>query len=267
MGKALEILSGGVTAPAATLTALTMAAGDSLTVRDFSDGDCRLVAFWATQQTTAGNLVLRSPRLHDNVRGITFGAPVINYPVQLFLPPVQKLFAQDNLICQLSGSAVAGDIELASLLVYYSNLPGIDARLITPDDLITRGTNVLTSLNTVTALTGPSYSGAVAINSEVDLMKANTDYALVGYFCSAQCNCVTWRGSDTGNIRLGGPGRLPNIDITRNWFIQLSNLTGLPCIPVINAANKSNTFLEVQQDENAANVTVVSIYVELSGGV
>lgn len=266
MGKCLEILSGGATAPDSTLTSLTMASGDSATIRDFSEGSCRLLSAWNTQQTTAGSFVIRSPRLHDNVRCLTFQAPVLNYAAQLFLPPVQKLIAQDNLILQISGSAVAGDIELASILVYYDNLPGIDARLISPAEVLARGVNIMSSINTVTSATGPNYTGAEAINAEVDLMKANTDYALLGYFCSAQCNAVTWRGSDTGNIRLGGPGRLPNIDLTRNWFIQLSELSGLPCIPVINSANKANTFIEVQQDENAAAVTVTSIYVELGAG-
>jgi hypothetical protein len=263
MGKALEILSGGVTAPAAVATTLTLASGDSLTIRNAPSGKIKLLTAWNTQQTTAGELVIRSPRLHDNVRGITFPAPLMLNQPRLWLPHLQSLESQDTLTVTLTGSAVAGDIELASLLVYYENLPGIDANLITPDELKSKGVDILTVQNTITTTTGPNYTGAVAINATNDLMRANTLYALVGYSVSAQCGAITFRGSDTGNLRIGGPGRASEITETRDWFIRLSDLTQIACIPVFNSANKSNTFVEAQQDENAAAVVVTSIFIEL----
>jgi len=265
MGKALEILSGGVTAPGATLTNLTMASGDSLTIRNTSEGKTKLLTTWQTGQTTAGSFAIRSPRMHDNVRGITLFAPVTLNEAKLWIPHLQDLTSQDTLIVQLSGSAAVGDIELASLLVYYENLPGIEANLITPDELKARGVDITTVPNAITTTTGPDYTGSVAINASTDLLKANTLYALVGYEVSAQAGCVTWKGSDTGNLRVGGPARTASNLETRNWFIALSNLTGYPCIPVFNSANKSNTFVEAQQDENATAVNVTSILVELTG--
>lgn len=265
MGKALEIITGYATAPGATLTALTMATGDSTTVRNFTDGKTRIVTAWPTGKTTLGSFVIKSPRMHDNVRGITVPNPVSPIKPQLWLLKQQELLAQDQLTLQISGSAGAGEFMLASLLNYYDNLPGIESRLITPEQLKSLGVDIMTVINTLTPTAGGTYEGAVAINATNDLMKANTDYALVGYELTVAAHAVSWKGSDTGNLRVGAPARLSDNDNSRNWFIELSNLTGLPCIPIFNSANKSNTFVEVVSDEVAAATTLTSIFVELAG--
>ena len=264
MGKALEIISGSASAPGATLTALTMASGDSLTVRNFEDGKARLLTLWPTGKTTLGAFQVRSPRLHDNVRGIQVENPVTpNYP-PLWSQFLQELVAQDTLIAMISGSAGAGELMLASLLIMYDNLPGADAKLITPDQLKERGVDIMTCDNTLALTTGPNYTGAQAINTTNDLMKANTDYALIGYECSVSLGAVGWRGTDTANMRVGGPGRIAADFDTRDWFIKLCMLTGLPCIPVFNSANKSNTFVDGQQDEGAADSVITSHFVQLA---
>lgn len=264
MGKSLEIISGSATAPGATLTALTMAAGDSLTVRNFTTGKASLLTLWPTGKTTAGNLLVRSPRMHDNVRGIQFPNPVTPTYPPLWSPALQSLVAQDQLVAQISGSAGVGELMLASLLISYEDLPGIEGNFITPDELKSKMVDLITVQNTITTATGPNYTGAVAINATNDLMKANTPYALLGYTLSANCGCITYRGSDTGNLRVGGPGRAALPELTRSFFVDLSILTGIPCIPVFNSANKANTFVEAQQDEGAAATVVTSFFAQLS---
>lgn len=263
MGKAVEILSGSASAPGATLTALTMAAGDSLTIRNFVNGNARLITAWPTGQTTLGAFQIRSPRMHDNVRGIQFPNPVTPINVPLFSPALQTVVAQDQLIVSISGSAGAGDLMLASLLIQYDDLPGIEGNFISPDELKSKMVDLITIDNTITTTTGPNYTGAVAINATNDLMKANTPYALLGYALTVGCGCVTWRGSDTGNLRVGGPGRIAFLQETRDWFVKLSQLSSLPLIPVFNSANKANTFVEAQQDENAAATVVTSFFAQL----
>jgi hypothetical protein len=264
MGKAMEILSGSASAPGATLTALTMAAGDSLTVRNFVNGKARLLTAFPTGQTTLGAFQIRSPRMHDNVRGLQYPNPVApNFP-PLWTPACQELVAQDQLNVLISGSAGAGDLMLASLLVMYDDLPGIEGNFITPDELKSKMVDLVTIQNTITTTTGPNYTGAVAINATNDLMKANTPYALLGYALTVACGCVTWRGSDTGNLRVGGFGQPTMLEDTRDWFIKLSQLSNLPCIPVFNSANKANTFVEAQQDENAAATVLYSFFAQLA---
>lgn len=261
---ALELLSGGVTAPSTTNTALTMASGDSLAIRNAaSDSKILLLSAWGTNQT-AGHTRIRSPQLHDNVRGIQIFNTVDNndpaYP-SLF---GQKLKAQDTLIVEQTGSATGGDIEMSSLLVYYDDLPGIAANLISIEDLLSRGINIMSVENTITLATGPNYTGSEAITVDSDLLKANTNYALIGYNLDVQCGAVRWSGVDTGNLGVGGPGRAVQPLLTASWFADLSQKYNLPLIPVFNSANKGAIMVSGQQDEDAGNIILQSIFVELS---
>ena len=101
-------------------------------------------------------------------------------------------------------------------------------------------------------------------------MKANTDYALVGYLVSpvagqtvGECGCVRWRGVDTGNLGVGGPGSDTDRWLTSQWFLWLSERTGLPLVPVFNSANRAGILLDIAQDENGVDVLVTSIFAEL----
>lgn len=267
MGKAVELVCGRVVAPGATLTALTMSAGNTLTVRNAPlDSDVRLIGLWTDNQG-AGTIRVRSPRLHDNVQGIRYDI-IVSEPRNL-IPKgwFQKLIPQDTLIVELSGSATGGFIENAALLLYYSNLPGADARLASLDDVMKRAVNILTVENTITAGAGGGYTGEEPLNSEFDLLKANTDYALLGYTVDVECAAVRWRGADTANLGIGGPGLDTDRDITKNWFIHLSEYLGLPLIPVFNSANKAGILIDVQQDQLAAAVTVNSIFAEIGPSV
>lgn len=260
MGQALELLTGFVTAPGAILTALTMAIGDTLSIRSFNDpSSARLLTNWTDSQGI-GAFQIRSPKLHDNVQGITIQT-VIGNPLPLMPEGVtQKVYSQDTLTALLSGSAVAGDIETACMLMHYDDLPGISARLIDAMELAERCEEIMISTNTIATGTAGGYSGSQAINATVDNWKANRDYALIGYQVSVQCAAIRWAGSDTGNLGVGGPGDISQKDITGDWFRYLSMNTGRPLIPVFNAANKQSILISAAQDENGADPIVTSIF-------
>jgi hypothetical protein len=262
--KAMELLSGFVTAPSTTFTAATVLAGNSLTLRNAVEGSpVRLLALWGTHQT-AGNIRLRSPQLHDNVQGIRVYDVAAN-PINLLPDQMNQLLEpQDTLALELTGSATGGDIECASLLVHYEDLPGIEGRFIDSQELFTRTKNIVTVENTLALSTTGQYTGQEALNTEFDLLKANTDYALIGYLVSALCNCIRWQGSDIGNLGIGGPGNPTKKDVTANWFLNLAINYGLPLIPVFNSANKNGILIDGQQDENGTDTTVTSIFAELS---
>lgn len=266
MPKAYEVIAGQATAPGATFTALTMNAGNSLTVRNASlTADIRLLQMWS-KHNAAGVFRIRSPKLHDNVQGIRIRNPATLSIEMLPWVTFQKLVAQDSLIAEITGSATGGQIEEGAALIYYSDLPGQAARLTTVDDVLKRGQNIFTQESTITPGVVGGYSGAQALNANFDLMKANTDYALVGYRVDVRTTVVRWTGIDTGNLGVGGPGEPAIANETENWFIRLSQSQNLPLIPVFNSANKTAIITDIMQDQAGAVVTVTSIFIELAPG-
>ena len=263
MGAALEVIAGRVVAPGATLTPWTVNTGNSLTIRNAPlDRRIYIVQAWAVNQA-AGILRIRSPKLHDNVQGIRLRVTAARgFP--LFPSPVmQTVTPQDVLTVEQSGSATAEDVEMGALLIFYEDLPGIDARLMRAEDVLPRVKHIFTVENTLTVGTTGDWSGEEAINSEFDLFKANTDYALLGYRVSTRCGTVRYRGADTGNLGVGGPGE-PELNwLLGYWFVHLSQTYALPTIPIFNSANKQGILIDAHQDENGTAVTVTSIFAEL----
>lgn len=264
MGHALELISGSVTAPSSTETTLTAYAGNSYTVRAAKDGTpIWLIGMWGLSQAS-GIRKVRSARMHDNVQGIRFRT-VATQP-QPLIPwgRLQPLYPNDLLIDSLSGSATAGDIEIGHLLIYYEDLPGVDARLMMWDEVKQKIKNILTIEQALTAGTSGGYSGEQAITADIDVLKAGTDYALLGYTTNVAQSAFRIRGADTGNLGIGMPGDAANHHYTRKLFVTLSEQTGLPCIPIINSDNKSNTLFDTCNNENAASPVVSLIVAELA---
>lgn len=263
MGKALEIIAGIATAPGATVTAMVAQNAQSFTVRNFdNDKKAFLIGAWCDNQAI-GLFQIRSPKLHDNVRGIRWNVPagIVHNLIPDYID--QTLYAQDTLIVENTGSATAGDIQTAVLAVYYEDLPGAQARLFTLDEVNARLVNIFNVQCSIVAAAGGGFTGSQAINASIDLFKGNTDYAILGYIVDVECAAVGMVGPDWANLRIGGPGdNDPQIDTAR-WFINLSNKVGEGCIPVFNSANKTGTFISVATDENVGTFQVTLICAEL----
>lgn len=263
-GPALDTVSATGTAINTTIAALAAVTGDSLAVKNSPiEKVCRILSFWADAQL-AGTGRIRSARLHDNVSAIRFDT--IAGDIRPLMPwgCSQRVYANDVLNVELAGSSTAGDIETITLLLYYEDLPGVSARFITPDELMRRGTNMFYGENTVATGTAGGYSGSEAINVEIDQFHATGQYALVGYLIDTEMGAVCWRGPDTGNLRVSGPGEETERELTADWFIRLSRAYNMALIPVISAENKAATLIDILCDENGADPTVTSIYVELA---
>jgi hypothetical protein len=264
MGKALELISGRTTAPGATITAVTMNTGNSNQVRNAAlNSDIRLLNMWQ-RNNAAGISRWRSPKFHDNVQGIR-NRVVANDVSPLLVPGTnQKLVAQDQITIELSGSAVGGEIETTHGLIYYADLPGAEGRFIDPAELMRRQVNYLTNEVSITAGATGDYTGQVAINANFDLLKANTDYALVGYTVNVLCSAVRVLGPDFGNLGVGGPGLIGQRWLTERWFYHHSQQLAMPLIPVFNSANKGGTLVDVVQNQAAAAVVVTLSLFELA---
>lgn len=262
MGAALQVVSGRVTNPGATVTPTTPATGDSFQVQNFdTPAAASLIDAWALE-ATAGILSIHSPRMHDNIQGIR--TKILAATPQPVLPDwsSQPLVAQDTLIVALSGGGA--ETDGCTLLNYYTDLPGANARLYNWSEIEPRVRNILTNeVSITTGATVGDYGGGVAINSLFDLLKANVDYAVLGYNTDTSVQTVGLRGPDTSNFRLGGPGSNARFE-TRDWFVRQAARNNLPLIPVFNAANKGATIIDLVHNAAGATVIVDLILAELA---
>jgi len=269
MGRAIELVGGYAAHPGAVFTTLTPGTGQSFVVRgtDTSKGTWLLNA-WAFN-TTAGELRITSPRLHDQIQGIR------NRITAAFVPPLlpgphtdayaQRLYAQDNMTVQLTGGGGA-EIDNAGLLLAYDDLGGVNGRFIDMPTLVKVGLNEVTAEVTVAAVVTGDWGGAVAINSTFDNLIANTDYAILGGLVDTRGLAVGITGVDFGNLRLGFPAE-PNLRaMTNNWFMQLAVCFGAPYIPVFNSANKTQTVIDVMTNNAGGSYIINLLLVQLQPG-
>lgn len=250
----LDTISFTVTAPGAGPTAMAAVTGDPAAVRN-SDPTARvlLLAAW-TKAQAVGFTQLLFPAGHDLVRNIRYRNLANQCDNKLTFGFPQVMRPQDPLTLSQSGSAVAGDVELCHMLYWYESLPGVNAKMLTSAEVLSQGVELVTVEDTTTATAASVYSGARALNAASDLLKANTNYAVLGATLGAVCGALTIRGVDTGNLRASIPGLSGDAQWTNNWFAILADWFSLPCIPVINSANKAGIFIENVQDENLTAV-------------
>lgn len=256
MGRAIEMITGLATAPGGGMTFATALTGQSFTVRD-SRKATRLLAQFDRRQADGVTKIVSS-LLHDSSIGMQRSCPAGQGRADVLAIP-QALHAQDLLAVQMTGSAVAGDIEHTSLIIEYDDLAGISGRFISAADLKRRAANLFDNTITIATDVTGQYTGAVAVNSAQDGFKANTDYALVGYSVNGDpVHAIAYQGPDWGNLIVGGPGYEDlSVRNTSAWFIELD------AVPVMNSANKSLTLISAVADENGLNPIVTTHWVEL----
>lgn len=268
MGRAMEVIAGFATNPGAVFTALTMSTGQSSVVRgtDITKGTWLLNA-WAFN-ASAGELRIRSPRLHDFFSGIrnrvtaAQTAPLLQDLLNGAY--AQRLYAQDNLTIELTGGGA--ELDTAALLIGYEDLGGVAGRFIDAPTLYKIGLNVVTVEVTVTAVATGSFGGAVAINSSIDNLIANTDYAVLGGMTDTRGDAVGITGVDFGNLRVGFPAEPSLRNLTNSWFLNIaSGFTGA-WIPVFNSANKTQTTVDVQTNGAGGTYTINLECVQLLPG-
>lgn len=262
MGKGYQVVTGRVTNPGATVTALTVNTADSFTVRNAIQGSAvRLEQAWA-QEATPGVLRFTSNLLHDAVQGIRIRVGTTIRPLFPFAAE-EVLQPQDALTVALSGGGA--ETDMASFILYYDDLPGLEQILRSWEEIEARVEHIVTVENALTTGgTAGQYGGSAAFNASFDLLKKNRYYAILGYTTDVSVGTVGITGVATSNFRIGGPGSADPI-ITREWFIWLSQQTGRPHIPVINSADVPSYTVDVAATQTATGVNVTWILALLSG--
>ena len=262
MGKAFEIVAGRVTNPGATFTALTANTGNTFAVRAFDNSSTAWLENVWGQEATKGAIRIRSPKMHDAVNGLRWTVPAAVIRGFMADPVDTRLYSTDTLTVEMSGGAA--EIDAGAYVVYYDDLPGIDAQLGMWDTI---KPSIVDLVTVPVSVTGPTTSGdwsaGNTINSLVDTLKADTKYAILGYQCDTESLAVAIAGPDTGNLRVGGPGCVEPIE-TRSWFVRDSGPGMRPHIPVINSNNRGGTLVSVAKVGAGGTVAVELTLAELT---
>lgn len=253
----IELVSSSATAAAVIGTAATALATDSLVVKNANRSKrVDIIAAWATYQA-AGFAQIAFPSAHDTTRGFRVGIPIGVSPFVIAPGQSIQVQPQETMAITLAEAATAGDVAQCSMLLRYEDLPGVNARLITHSELARR-TELLTTIeNSLASTAGPSYGTPELLTADSDLLKANRDYAVLGFSSRTAVNTIYLLGPDFGNVRIAGPGVL-RPEITTGWFSMLSRMYNEPLIPIINSGNKAATYIGVTTDENAGTFVVTA---------
>jgi hypothetical protein len=258
MNTHIEILTAAATAALTTGTVATAVGSDSLMLKKGDQID--IIAAWQTNQTAGfGQLIF--PTAHDTTRGYRANAPAGVNPALLKMGIQMRCQSQETLAPIIAATAVAGDVENMTMLLRYKNSPGMNAHLITPQELDKRAEKWLTIENSLASTAGPSYGTPETFIADSDLLQAQREYAIVGLTPRTQVHAIYVQTPDGGNVRFGCPGMLRQ-EVTSQWFELLSRMHGEALIPVFNSSGKGNCFVGVITDENAGTF-VVDIHLAL----
>lgn len=257
---ALDTIASFQTTVNSTFAVGVMAPGDSANVRNFPPtAFAKIIAAYYDDVTTPLAWRVRSPLLHDNVRGIQFN-PGAAAPSELFPTFIgQPLQPQDGLTFELSTAAATGK-ALGAIGIYYSQLPGAASRLYSLGDIAPLVENIKPVV--VAVGSGANTAGQwldVLLTTTEALLHANTDYAVLGASLDVAVAALAVKGIDTGNLRCAVPGGVNN-PYGPDYFIRLSANTGLPLIPVINAANAGATFVSIISSAATAAASSFTLY-------
>lgn len=250
--------------------ALTAVDGESLSVRWLGAGTrVELLEAWGGNNASKCDFSIRSPLLHDNIRGIRF-AHTFNPTLsgadgnpQLYLPPywTQEYDPTDTLVVEANGTA-SDDVTFSQLLCYES--PSIQgARLLTHTEVKARTRNLVgIRVSPAPHATTSTYGSAETIATDDDRLKANTDYALLGHTTDLPFTTLGFFGPDTANFTIPMPGHWDETK-TAGWFYEMAARWNRPLIPVINSNNKGVTYVKAATAGGGGAPLVSLLFAEL----
>jgi len=254
----MDVHNGATTALG--LTNATVATGDSFNVRSFDNPGWSKLYAMVVQGSGTRQARITSPRLHDNVTGLTWQGS--ESPSEFYLPPEigQDLYSVDALVPQLD--AAASSDTIATMHVYYKDLQGISADLRSWHDIKSNIVNLKTmEVAVTTSATIGAWQDTVITTTENQL-KADYKYALLGFEESAALCTVGIKGPATGNLRVCAPAASSTFPLT-DYFILMGERHGVPMIPVFKANDRANTFISSCANQASQTSNVYAILAQL----
>jgi len=261
---AIDTVVGHAANPGAAFTAVTFNQGDSGVVRNFAQTDSAYLERVTRAGGSSGAARILSPLLCDNVRGITFTSG--ETPTHFLMPQQrgEKLNPQDTLTVQVTGGTA--ETDLVALSIYYTNLPGAAARLYNWSDIMPLIAHIKPmEVDCTNSATVGNWTDTVITATENQL-KANTDYAVLGYVTDIAQAMIGIKGLETGNLRVCGPGTVLT-DTTGQFFVEWSQREQSPHIPVFNSANNGSTYVSTCDTTASTTPKVQLILAQLSSNL
>lgn len=261
MPRTLQTVAGHATTSLTVITPFTPNSGDSFNVANFAaSAAAHLSDMWGDVIDTT-YIRLRSPRMHDQAQGIRMRLPAASpAPVNMGVP--QPLFPGDSLLFEV-GTTAAAALAVGAFTIEYDDLPGGNPRLAAWADIQSRIVNIAgVEVDITAAAVAGDWSAGRAINADFDNLKANVDYAILGFTVPLETAVVAVAGPDTSNYKIGAPGT-GRADKDSYAFVELAGRIGGPAIPIINANNKGAT-LCYAAPTSAAAVDVTFMLAELA---
>jgi hypothetical protein len=108
------------------------------------------------------------------------------------------------------------------------------------------------------------YGTSRAINADDARWTGGKYYAILGWTVQTICTTIAFSGQAWGNNKIGGPSGALTMDTT-NYFVDLYQETGIPCIPVFNGYDAGNVFVTAADGEASTSPKVDVFAYELSG--
>lgn len=251
------------------LEALAPGSGDSDTFQNFTPGSpAYLAEVMGVDTAHLCEISLIASRFHDQVLGIAgwipsgAGLAPHNRPVSISPPGVDNpIYPSDVLTVQVLGTAA--DNVNVSLILYYSDLPGISARLRTWDVIKPQIQNLVGVDVTVNpaSLAQGNWSAGVSISAQGRRLDAGKNYAMLGFTSAVPLSAVGVSAFETGNIKVGGPV-LADGGHDASLFKDLAALYGTALIPVI-AGNNQDNVIVYAADPAAGSTNMSVMFAEL----
>lgn len=231
--------------------AVAAVTGDSLTVKNnLGNRGPMILAWWCLNQVSGYHQMI-FPSGHDTTRNFRVNVTATELDPRLPAGFTLDPTAQEPLSLTIVGSGTTL-VDSGSVLIHYPNLPGTNGRYIDSGTCL-KATECLTTISATLTKGAAGYTGVELINAESNLLKANRDYAVLGFSTNLDVASIFIVGPDTGNVRIGCPGDAGDVENGANWFLQLSRFHGIPLVPVINSGNRDSTSFGFLASDAAGN--------------
>jgi len=255
--RTFDIVPYRVTAPGAVIAVVPPADG-RFNIEQFDDSKNKAYFIGNFIRRNANNGYSRttSIRGHDPMTGITLRHTTVMM-CHLFIYP-HEIYSGDIIQHEMSGSAVAGQIECDFLIYYYEDLPDVKTNYLTEDEFLVNKTNIETMGDMPITTTGAGiYTPGTPLSTAFPNLKGNKFYCLHDIFYGgAFINFCILKGRGCGN---GMP--FPSFAANTGYQVTfwLRRFSGIPTLLLFKGEDASQIYVTIPENQGGGTTFNLSI--------